>query len=232
MPALGAITWPANGASLSGATDTLRWNANPDAYGYQVWVGSTPQGNEVGYYPAGFTTDTQIDMTGLPTDGRPLYVTVWSATMGGYMERKAMYYAKGPQDVGIPTPLGYGWALPGPSQAFGSGAGWPQGATFSIGNSVGSTKFGFGSQGGLQDIFTNLPVDGRALFGRLHWNTTNGPRFRDYPMTAALPGPAAVMNAQRPRLVLHRHVVLVHRRRGRGRLQDLGGHHAGWPGVR
>lgn len=187
-PPSGTITWPANGASLAGAADTLHWSANPDAYGYQVWVGSTPGGFDVGYYPAGLTTATQIDMTGLPTDGRPLYITVWSALMtDGYVSAEATYYAASVGDYGLQIPA---QPLPGPAQAFDFTSLF---ATMTIGNSVGSAEFGSGSVAGGQTTFYNLPIDGRTLYARVKWTVSGQQRFRDYTMTAAPAGPAAVM---------------------------------------
>lgn len=193
-PQAGEISWPAQGSSLAGATDTFRWNAAPGAYGYQLWVGSTAGNYDIGFYPDGLTSDTMVSPTGLPTDGRQLYVRLWTATMDGYSFSDSTFYAKGPfvSDPDLPMP-GLGWTLPGPAQAFDVGLSTRASPTLSIGNSVGSSEFGFGSRGGLQTTFTNLPVDGRALFARLGWNTSNGARFRDYPLTAAPAGPGAVM---------------------------------------
>jgi hypothetical protein len=188
------LDWPAAGASLAGATDTFRWNAAPDAYGYQLWVGTTPGGFDVGFYPEGLASDTTVDATGLPTDGRQLYVRLWTASMDGYTFSDSTYYANGPHDIGLRMPT-LGWTLSGPAQAFDWQSLFHKSLT--IGNSVGSAEFGNGSAGGLDITFSNLPIDGRTLYARSTWWTDSpgsGPtRFRDYQLTAAPSGPAAVM---------------------------------------
>lgn len=195
-PPSGAITWPAEGSSLVGATETFRWNAVSGAYGYQLWVGSSPGDFDVGFYPDGLTSDTTIDATGLPIDGRQLYVRLWTATMDGYSFTDSTFFAdKGtfPGEPGLPMP-GLSWTLPGPAVAFDTASAFDK--TLTIGNSVGSSEFGSGIKGGLQTWFSNLPIDGRTLYARLTWTSALQPgqtRFRDYPMTAAPVSPAAVM---------------------------------------
>jgi hypothetical protein len=173
---------------------TFRWNPAAGADGYQLWVGSSPGAYDLGYFPAGLTSDSFVTVPTLPGDGRRLYVRLWTSKSGGYSYRDYGYRAIKSFDAVLPMPT-RGWTLPGPAQAFGGavGMGNQDNLRMVIGNSVGSAEFGGGSVGGLQTTFSNLPVDGRALYARESWTSSGEPRFRDYEMTAAPAGPAAVM---------------------------------------
>ena len=190
------IAFPGVGGIITSVIEpqAFRWNATPGAYGYQLWVGSTPGAYDVGYFPAGLAGDTSVSVTGLPADGRRLFVRLWTATPDGYEYRDYGYAAIKSGDAILRMPTG-GWALPGPANAFGGAVGMGSQANLRmvIGNSVGSSEFGSGAVGGLQTQFNNLPIDGRTLYARQSWTLNGEPRFRDYEMTAAQPGPAAVM---------------------------------------
>lgn len=84
------ITSPANGSTLPGSTVKFTWSSLAGA-GYQLWVGSTPQSHDLAY--AG-TILTNLTFSGLPTDGRQVYVTLWAYTGGTWiMEDTATYTA-------------------------------------------------------------------------------------------------------------------------------------------
>ncbi|MFZ1133787.1 MAG: hypothetical protein WAN69_02495 [Candidatus Korobacteraceae bacterium] len=70
-----AITSPANGSTLSGSTVTFNWTAGTGAISYQLWVGSTVGGHDIA---VGITTGLSTTISGLPTDGRTLYVRLYS----------------------------------------------------------------------------------------------------------------------------------------------------------
>ena len=66
---------PANGSTLSGSTVTFNWTAGTGAISYQLWVGSTVGGHDIA---VGITTGLSTTISGLPTDGRTLYVRLYS----------------------------------------------------------------------------------------------------------------------------------------------------------
>ena len=68
---------PANGATLAGASRAFTWT-NTGARLYQLGVGTTPGGNDLGGWPANGTTSTGTTVTGLPTNGTTIYVRLWS----------------------------------------------------------------------------------------------------------------------------------------------------------
>ena len=122
MPTPAALASPAPGATLGGSSQSFQWN-NSGASLYQ-WVGTSPGGFEVGYYPASGTAQTSIAVTGLPTDGSKLYVRLYSAINGAWQYRDFTYTAAGagsaPAGVvpaSITSPAG-GSTLHGASQLF------------------------------------------------------------------------------------------------------------------
>ncbi len=89
-PTPAVISSPANGATLHGSTQTFTWNASGASL-YQVWVGNSVGADDLGYFPAAGTTGTSTTITGLPTDGRILYVRLYSAINGAYQYRDFSY---------------------------------------------------------------------------------------------------------------------------------------------
>ena len=67
------ITSPAKGSTLVGSA-TFTWTSETGATSYQVWVGSTPGTDDVAYSGSNGLSAT---VSGLPRDGRQLYVTLW-----------------------------------------------------------------------------------------------------------------------------------------------------------
>ena len=86
QPVPAGIASPANGAALGGPAVTFQWN-DAGASLYQLWVGTSPGAFDLGYYPASGTTVTSVSVTGLPVDGRALYVRLYSAFGGTWYFR-------------------------------------------------------------------------------------------------------------------------------------------------
>src|SRR5678815_3526709 len=77
---MGIITSPANGSMLSSSSVTFQWTAGT-ATQYGLWIGSTGVGSaNLATPPA--SASTSYAATGLPTDGRTLYVRLWSLVSG------------------------------------------------------------------------------------------------------------------------------------------------------
>ena len=84
-----AITSPASGSTLTGASTTFTWSANGSTGPYYIWVGSTPGGLDLGNLGVadGTTSLTAV----LPTDGNPVYVTLWSTLNGNQVSTAVAY---------------------------------------------------------------------------------------------------------------------------------------------
>jgi hypothetical protein len=85
-----SITSPANGSELHGSTATFTWNSTGAAL-YQVWIGNSRGTYDIGYFPAAGTKGTSTVASGIPTDGRTLYVRLWSLIGGAYQYRDFTY---------------------------------------------------------------------------------------------------------------------------------------------
>jgi serine protease len=70
------MTSPAPGSTLPGSSVTFAWTAGSGVTEYWLHVGSTPGGSDLYNRTQGSTLSGTV--TGLPTDGRPLYVRLWS----------------------------------------------------------------------------------------------------------------------------------------------------------
>jgi hypothetical protein len=81
------MTSPATGSTL-GSTQTFTWAYNQATDPVYMWIGSTPGALDIagiGPLPGGSTTVT------LPTDGNPVYVTLWSTLNGNLVSQSYTY---------------------------------------------------------------------------------------------------------------------------------------------
>ena len=189
-PVTGAgLHTPAPGSTLDGDTVTFRWNAVSDATLYQLWVGTTPGGFELGYFPAAGTTASEVTVADLPLDGRTLYVRLYTAIAGQYHFRDYTFTASnGAARLLAPAASS---TLAGSSQAFtwnDSGAVLYQ---LWVGDSPGAFDVGYYPAQGTTATSvtaTGLPTDGRVLYVRLYSNNGSAYVFNDYQFRAATAG--------------------------------------------
>ena len=196
-----SIATPADGATLAGATQAFSWNAAAGATLYQLWIGSTPGAYDVGYYPPAGTTGTSLTVSGLPTDGRTLYVRLHSAIGGAWQFRDFTFKAAGSGAVAGPAAItspAAGSVLGGASQLFEWNA--AIGATFYqlwLGSTPGGYDLGYSPASSATSATMNgLPTDGRTVHARLYSSIGGAYQFRDFTFTASgtspPPGPAAL----------------------------------------
>lgn len=84
---------PVPGSTLGGSMQEFAWPGVPGATLYQLWVGSTEGAHDLGFFPASGTTSNSTVATGLPTDGRRLYVRLWTLAGGVYHKADYLYTA-------------------------------------------------------------------------------------------------------------------------------------------
>ena len=193
------ISSPANGSTLGGSSQTFIWNAVAGAEMYQLWVGNSPGGYDIGYYPPDGTTQTSLTVDNLPTDGRTLYLRLWTAINGAWHSSDSTYTSNTPAaaaSIYAPAPS---IPLASSTQTFLWNA--APGATLYqlwIGSQVGSYDYGYFPASGTTETSTTaggLPVDGRTLYVRL-WTAIDGNWLsRDYVYTASSPGAAITFPA-------------------------------------
>ena len=90
---------PANGSFLPGATVTFTWDAGQGATQYSLWIGgginnatsTNPEAYNI--HNAGLLTNTYSRTVTLPTDGSPVYVTLWTLINGKWQSNMYNYQA-------------------------------------------------------------------------------------------------------------------------------------------
>ena len=191
--AAAAITSPTPGSTLPGSTATFAWTAGSGALQYWLYIGTSPGGQELYSQSQGLNRSTTL--SGFPTDGRTLYVRLWteSGTSGNWLFRDYIYTAASGGGGGAaaaitsPTP---GSTLPGSTATFAwtAGSGALQYWLY-VGSVQGGTDLYSQSQGLNRSLtLTGLPTDGLAIWVRL-WTeigTSGNWFFNDYMYTAAL----------------------------------------------
>jgi hypothetical protein len=169
--AQGVMTTPTPGSTFNGSSVTFDWTAGAGASAYWVDVGSTVGGNQ--YYQSGNLGNVlTVTVNGLPTNGTPMYVTLWSLVGGQWLNTGYTYTAyNAGSALGImqtPTP---GSTLSGNVATFtwsaGSGA-------MAYWMDVGSTAGGnnYYQSGNLGNVLTttvySLPADGGQIYVTLY----------------------------------------------------------------
>jgi subtilisin family serine protease len=190
------VSSPRAGSTLSDSAQLFSWN-NSGAALYQVWVGNAVGTMDIGAFPREGTTGTSTTVTGLPTDGRTLYVRLYSQINGQWSFTDTTYTAATPSRAAavISSPA-TGSTLSGSSQLFSwnnSGAALYQ---VWVGNAVGTMDIGaFPREGttGTSTTVTGLPTDGRTLYVRLYSQINGQWSFTDTTYTAATPSRAAAV---------------------------------------
>ncbi len=195
LPPPAAITSPAPGTLLAGSSQLFTWNSVAGASLYQVAVGNTFGASDIGAFPATPTASTSTTATGLPIDGRTLYVRLYTNFAGVWYLRDYTYTAFLPTPASMTSP-GAGTQLASATQLFtwnsAVGASLYQ---ITVGNSLGATDIGIFPPGGTASTSisaTGLPTDGRTLHVRLYSQLSGIWYSRDYTYTAFLPPPASM----------------------------------------
>jgi YVTN family beta-propeller protein len=168
------ITSPAPGSTLSGDSVTLTWSAGSQVLDRYLAVGSSPGSGDL--FSGYVSSATSRTVTGLPTDGRTIYVQLSSWIAGGWQAATATYTASGSGGGTPPTPTASsitspspGATLSGPTETFTWDAG--SGVTeryLSIGSSAGSGDLYSAYAGGTTSrTVSGLPTDGRTIYVQL-----------------------------------------------------------------
>ena len=179
------LTSPAPGSTLPGATVTFSWMTGSGVSQYYLYVGSSVGGADL--YQASQGLSTSGTVTGLPTDGRTLYVRLRSLINSVWQFRDYTYTAASLATPAVLTSPAPGSTLPGATVTFS----WTTGSGVSqyylyVGNSVGAYDLYLASQGlSTSGTVAGLPTDGRTLYVRLWSFTSPVWQFRDYTYTAS-----------------------------------------------
>jgi hypothetical protein len=180
---------PAPGSQLTGATATFQWNAGSGATNYWLMVAPFLGGNTI--YSQDQGTLTSVSVTGIPTDGRLIYVRLWSYIDGQWVSNDYTYRAFSaggatPTKAALTSPAA-GSTLPGATANFqwNAGVGVARYYLFAGAYPGGNNFYGADQNLATQASVTGLPVDGTTVYVRL-WSYIDGVwQFNDYTFTAA-----------------------------------------------
>jgi hypothetical protein len=166
------MTDPVYGTVFKSATRTFTWDTGTNATGYWLFVGSTPGAYDIFSADLGLATSKTI--TTLPTDGRTIYLTLFSMINGEWHSNQYVYTAVNVAKAKMISPPG-GTALTSSTATFtwdaGSGV---TGYSLFIGSTPGTYDLYSADTGtGLSKTVNGLPMDGRTLYVTL-WSRING----------------------------------------------------------
>jgi hypothetical protein len=176
------ITSPVNGSTLSSSTATFTWGPVTSGISYYFDIGNT-QGSRDIYGSAASGGSTTVSV--IPTDGRRIYVRLWTLIDGVWQYNDYSYLTQGTAAAQITSPAN--------GSTFASST-----ATFTWGPVSGSASYflDLSSSPGSRDIFGNyvtgglstiggIPTDGRTIYVRI-WSLIGGVWFHnDYTYSAA-----------------------------------------------
>jgi hypothetical protein len=199
---IAAMTSPAPGATLTGASVTFTWSAASGAVAYWLDVGSAQgQGNLFGQNVGLATSQT---VNGIPTDGSTISVKLWTLVGGAWQFNEYTYTAGGVNTKAVITSPASGATLSGSSVTFtwnaasGAAAYW-----LDVGSAQGQGNI-FGQNVGLATSQTvnGIPTDGSTVYVKL-WTLLGGAwQSSDYTYKAGAGNAKAAMLLPAPTTVL------------------------------
>jgi hypothetical protein len=197
------MSTPAASSTLAGTSVNFTWYPTTAAQAYWIDVGSAAGGNN--YYQSGSlpTTTTSQTVTGLPSNGSTVYVTLYTLISGSWVSNAYTYTAVGGNAsqgvITSPTPPG---PLSGTSQTFTWSAG--SGATaywIDAGSTAGGNQyFQSGNIGNvLTKNVTGLPTNGTTVYVTLYSLVSGNWLGNSYTYTAFnASGAAGVLTTPNP----------------------------------
>jgi len=172
------MTSPVPSTTALGSSVSFSWTRGTGASEYWLWIGSAPAGADV--YDASPGTNTSVTVTGLPNDGRTLYVRLFSYIFGSWRFNDYVYGPPAsPAQMTSPAPS---TAVLGSSVTFSWMAGRnATGYWLWIGSTLGARDLYDANQGAsLTVTASGLPNDGRTLYVRLLSYIFGSWQFNDY----------------------------------------------------
>jgi hypothetical protein len=177
-----AMTSPLNGATLAGSSQTFNWNAGTGNTQYWLYVGTTGVGSANIWNQSQGTALSRL-VTGIPTNGLPVYVRLWSLCGGTWSWFDYQYTAytvratlTSPAEGSVlPASASFAW-----SAGLGSSQYWVY-----IGSSLGAADIRNQNMGTSRTLSgVAMPSDGRRIYLRL-WSLVSGFwYYNDYRFTA------------------------------------------------
>lgn len=172
------ITSPANGSTFSSSTATFNWSPASGSISYYLDLSSSPGSRDI---YANFVSGGSTTVTGIPTDGRTIYVRLWSLINGSWLYYDYSYKA-------FTSNVKAAITSPANGSTFTAAT-----VNFNWNTVAGATQYflDLNSSPGSRDIFANyvtggattvsgIPTDGRTIYVRLWTYINGGWLFNDY----------------------------------------------------
>ena len=166
---LASMTSPAPGSTLSGSSTTFIWTSGSGAAAYWLDIGTTGPGSS-NVYNSGSTTQNSVTVSGIPTNGVTLYVTLFSSINGSWQPASYTYLESGTYTLAAISSPAPGSVLPGSSVTFSwsSGAG-PTAYWLYLGTTAGSSNvYSSGSITATSVTVNTVPTNGVYLYATLY----------------------------------------------------------------
>lgn len=189
------MTSPADGSTFTSHVVTLAWSPGIGVTEYRLNIGTGVGGYDL--YNRSCGRSLSASVSGLPTDGAPIYVRLWSKIAGVWHKRDYTYAAATlvDQRADLTSPTD-GSTLTSSLVTFTWSAG--VGVTeywLTVGKTGGVTIYSKSQGLGQTVTVPNLPTDGSGIWLRLFSRIRGGWQYRDYTFTAASPGTARPITA-------------------------------------
>jgi len=160
-----AITTPTKGSTFTGSKVTFGWTAESGATSYQIWVGNTPGAHDIA---VATTSGLSTMVSGLPTDGRTLYVSLYGLAGSWTLQDTATYTAAGVTKAVITMPV-KGSTFTDTTVTFGWTA--ETGATsyqIWVGSTPGGSDLAVRTTSALTSTISGLPNNSQAVYVTLY----------------------------------------------------------------
>jgi murein DD-endopeptidase MepM/ murein hydrolase activator NlpD len=186
------MTSPANRSTFTSSTVAFNWTTGTCVTRYWIFIGSTPGAYDL--FNRDMVTSTSVTTT-MPTDGRTVYVTLWSWINGAWQSNAYSYIAGGCAKAAMTSPAN-GSTFPSSTVTF----------NWTTGSCVTRYWIFIGSTPGAYDLFNRdmvttrsvtatMPTDGRTIYVTL-WSWINGAwQSNSYTYTAHLLGGCSPLKA-------------------------------------
>ncbi len=167
----GAITSPTPGTMLTGSSVSFTWSVGTGATAYWIDAGNVAGGNQ--YFQSGNLGNvTGTTVTGLPTNGSTVYVTLYSLVSGQWLSNAYTYTAYSlSAAAGVLTTPNPGSTLTSSTVTFQWTAGVEASAYWlDVGSTAGGNQYS--QSGNLGNVLTTtvsgLPTDGSTVYVTLY----------------------------------------------------------------
>jgi hypothetical protein len=196
---IATITSPTNGSTFSSNSVTFTWNPGSGNSQYYLYVGNSVGSSE---YFSNYVSGGSTTVSGLPCDGRNLYVRLWSQkTSGQWLYNDYNYKASSScPTIATMTSPANGSTFTSTSVTFtwSLGSGNSQYYLY-VGNTVGSSEYFSNYVSGGSTTVGGLPCDGRNIYVRLWSQKTSGQwLYNDYNYKASSSCPATIATMTSP----------------------------------